>query len=106
MQVKKSSKSKGNSDEQNQPNLDPDPDPLVYRELDTSDLPSQYTEDIETFRQILKLPDPRGNMPMSSITVWDLNDVASQQELRPKGPSAMLPISPPSRLLIYLRVYS
>ena len=28
-----------------------------------SDLPSQYTEDIETFRQILNLPDPRDTMP-------------------------------------------
>ena len=59
-----------------------------------SDLPSQYTDDIETFRQILKLPDPRDNMPMFSTTVWGLNDVPSQQELRPKGPSAMLPGSP------------
>ena len=59
-----------------------------------SDLPSQYMEDIDTFRQILKLSDPRDNMPMSSTRMWSLNDVASQQELRPKGPSAMLPVSP------------
>ena len=59
-----------------------------------SDLPSQYTEDIETFRQILKLPDPRDSMPRSSTTVWALNEVADQQELRPSGPSAMLPLSP------------
>ena len=59
-----------------------------------SDLPSQYTKDIETFRQILKLPDPRDNMPRSFTTVWALNDVAGQQELRPRGPSAMLPLSP------------
>ena len=33
-------------------------------------------------------------MPRSSTTVWALNDVAGQQELRPRGPSAMLPLSP------------
>ena len=59
-----------------------------------SDLPSRYTEDIETFRQVLNLPDPRDNIPVSSTTVWGLNDVASQQELRPNDPSAMLPVSP------------
>ena len=41
-----------------------------------SDLPSQYTEEIETFRHILDLPDPRETMP------------------RPRGPSAMVPLSP------------
>ena len=59
-----------------------------------SDLPSQYFEDMETYRQILKLPDPRDNMSRSSTTVWALNDVAGQQELRPGGPSAMSPLSP------------
>ena len=59
-----------------------------------TDLPSQYSEDIETFRQILNLPDPTDNIPMSSTTIWGLNDIASQQELRPKGPSAMFPVSP------------
>ena len=33
-------------------------------------------------------------MPRSSTTVWALIDVASQQELRPRGSSAMLPLSP------------
>ena len=91
MQVKNSSKPKGDSSEQNKSNLDPDP--KFYREVDMSGLPSHYTEDIESFRQVLKLPDPRDNMPMSSTTVWGLNDIASQQELRPKGPSAMMPVS-------------
>ena len=48
-----------------------------------SDLPSQYTKDIETFRQILNLPDPRASMPRSFTTVLALNDVAGQQELSP-----------------------
>ena len=92
VQVKKSLKSKGDSSEQNKPNLDPDP--VFYREVDMSGLSSQYTEDIKTFSQILKLPDPLDHMPMSCTTVWCLNNIASQQEFRPKGPSAMLPVSP------------
>ena len=59
-----------------------------------SDLPSQYTEDIETSRQFLNLPDPSYTMPRSSTTIWALSDANSQQEPRPRGPSAMLPLSP------------
>ena len=32
-------------------------------------------------------------MPRSSTSVLDLNDQKGQQELRPRGPSAMLPLS-------------
>ena len=32
-------------------------------------------------------------MPRSSATVWALNDVAGQKEVRPRGPSAMFPLS-------------
>ena len=32
--------------------------PVFYREVDMSDLPSQYAEEVETFRQILDIPDP------------------------------------------------
>ena len=59
-----------------------------------NDLPSQFTEEIETFRQLLDLPDPRENMPRSSSTVLGLAVEKGQQELRPRGPSAMLPLSP------------
>ena len=44
-------------------------DPVFYREVDMSDLPSQYAEEVETFRQILDLPDPRDTLPRSSTTV-------------------------------------
>ena len=57
-----------------------------------SDLSLQYTGDIETIRQILNLPDPRYSMPRISSTVWALNDVKGQQELRPRGHPAMLPL--------------
>ena len=59
-----------------------------------SDLRSQYTEEVETFRQILDLPDPRETLPRSSTTVLDLDDEKGQQELRPRGHSAMLPLNP------------
>ena len=36
-----------------------DPDPLFYREVAMADLPSQYAEEVETFRHMLDLPDPR-----------------------------------------------
>ena len=66
-------------------------DPVFYREVD---LPSQYAEEVETFRHILDLPDPRKTLPRSSTTVLGLDDEKGQQELRPRGPSAMLPLNP------------
>ena len=69
------------------------PDPVFYREVHMPDLPSQYAEEVETFRHILDLPDPRETMPRSSTTVLGLDDEKGQQELRPRGPSAMLPLS-------------
>ena len=85
---------------QPQPKVPPEPqpqaisEPVFYREVDMNDLPSQYTEEIETFRQLLDLPDPRETMPRSSTTVLGLDDKKGQQELRPRGPSAMLLLSP------------
>ena len=57
------------------------------------DLPSQYAEEVETFKEILDLPDPRKTLPRSSTTVLGL-DEEGQQEMRPRGPSAMLPLNP------------
>ena len=89
--VKKSAKpQKAPEQDQQQDN----PDPVFYREVDMSDLPSQYAEEVETFRHILDLPDPRETIPRSSTTVLGLDDEKGQQELRPRGPSAMLPLSP------------
>ena len=48
----------------------------------------------ETFRQILHHPDLRETLPRSSTTVLGLDDEKGQQELRPRGPSAMLPLNP------------
>ena len=58
-----------------------------------ADLPSQYSEEVETFRHILHLPDPRETMPRSSTSVLGLDEKQGQQELRPRGPSAVLPLS-------------
>ena len=58
-----------------------------------SDHPSQYAEDMETFMHIRDLPDSRETLLRSSTTVLGLDDKKGQQELRPRGPSAMLPLN-------------
>ena len=58
-----------------------------------ADLLFQYAEEVETFRHILDLPDPRETMLRSNTTVLGLDDQKGQQEFRPRGPSAMLPLS-------------
>ena len=57
-----------------------------------SDVPSQYAEEVDTFRRILSLPDPRESMPRSFTSVMGLDDEKDRQELRPRSPS-MLPLS-------------
>ena len=70
-----------------------DPDPPYYREVALSDIPSQYAVEVDTFRHILSLPDPRESMPRSSTSVMGLDDEKGRQELRPRGPSSILPLS-------------
>ena len=45
------------------------------------------------FRRILRLPDPRESLPRSSTVVMGLDDEKGRQELRPRGPSSMLPLN-------------
>ena len=92
MQVKKSSKRKRAPSDQDKQQTDPDP--AFYRKVDMFDLPSKYAEDIETFRHILNLPDPRDTMPRCSTIILGLDDEKGQQELWPRAPSAMLLLSP------------
>ena len=87
----RSSKPSGALSDQDQPQHDPDPP--YYREVALSDVPSQYAEEVDTFRRILSLPDPRESMPRSSTSVMGLDDEKGCQELRPSGPSSMLPLS-------------
>ena len=87
----RSSKPSGAVSDQDQPQHDPDPP--YYREVAPSDVPSQYAEEVDTFRCILSLPDPRESMPKSSTSVMGLDDEKGHQELRPRGPSSMLPLS-------------
>ena len=70
-----------------------DPDPPCYREVALSDIPSQYSEEVDTFRHILPLPDPRESMPRSLTSALGLDDEKGRQELRPRGPSSILPLS-------------
>ena len=87
----RSSKPSGTPSDQDQPQHDPDPP--YYREVALSDVPSQYAEEVDTFRCILSLPDPRESMPRSSTSVMGLDDEKGHQELRPRGPSYILPLS-------------
>ena len=57
----RSSKPSGAISDQDQPQHDPDPP--YYREVALSDVSSQYAEEVDTFRCILSLPDPRESMP-------------------------------------------
>ena len=77
--------------DQDQPHHDPDPP--YYREVALSDITSQYAEEVDNFRCILSLPDPRESMPKTSTSVMGLDDEKGRQELRPRGPSSMLPLS-------------
>ena len=70
-----------------------DPDPPYYRKVALYDIPSQYGEEVDTFRRILKLTDPRESLPRSSTAVMGLDDAKGRQELRPRGPSSMLPLN-------------
>ena len=73
--MKRSAKPPRAHSEQDQPQHDPDP--LFYREVAMADLPSQYAEEVETFRHILHLPDPRKTMPRSSTSVLGLDNQKS-----------------------------
>ena len=61
--------------------------------MSLADISSQYVEEVDTFRHILDLPDPRETMPRSSTSVLGLDDEKGRQELRPRGPSSVLPLS-------------
>ena len=67
--------------------------PPYYREVVLADIPSQYAEEVDTFRRILSFPDARESMPRSSTSVMGLDDEKGRQELRPRAPSSMLPLS-------------
>ena len=87
----RSSKPSGPLSDQDHPQHDPDPP--YYREVALSDVPSPYAEEVDTFWCILSLPDPRESMPRSSTSVMGLDDEKGRQELRPRGPSSMPPLS-------------
>ena len=77
--IQRSSKPSRALSDQDQPQHGPDP--FVYREVAMADLPSQYAEEVETFRRILDLPEPTETMPRSSTSVLGLDDKKDQQEL-------------------------
>ena len=72
-----------------QDQLQHDPDPPYYKEVVLSDVPSQYAEEVDTFRRILSSLIPAQILNFSQ----GLDDEKGRQELRPRGPSSMLPLS-------------
>ena len=84
----RSSKPSGALSDQDQPQHDPDAP--YYREVALTFPPNMRKN---RFRRILSLPDPRESMPRSSTSVMGLDDEKGRQELRPIGPSSMLPLS-------------
>ena len=106
----RSSKSSGPLSDQDQPQRDPDPP--YYREVVLFDVPSQYAEEVDTFRHILSLPDPRESSflgPPPQSWVWTTRS-SGQVVLLLCSPSAQLSkmllinLRMTFRLLIYLRV--
>ena len=81
-----------------------------------ADLPSQYAEEVETFRRILDLPDPRETMPRSSTSgpgrqKWPTGDRSLGQEAfllcSPLALTSVMPLISLSMILwppIYLRI--
>ena len=59
-----------------------DPDPPYYREVALSDMPSQYAEEVDIFRRILSLPDPRESMPRSSTRTLTKSIAIGSQLIR------------------------
>ena len=61
-------------------------------EVSLDDISCEYAEEVDIFRPILALPDPRETMLISSTSVLGLDDEKGRQELRPRGPFSMLPL--------------
>ena len=79
--------------EEDQKSAKPQQAPFGHDQQQDSTDPVFTRWKMETFRQILDLPDHRETLPRSSTTVLGLGDEEGKQELRPRGPSAMLPLN-------------
>ena len=66
--------------------------PPYYRDATLNDVPSQYAEKMETFRILLNSLTP-GTLPRTATAVMGLDVEKGTQELRPRGPSSMLPLN-------------
>ena len=82
----------GAASDQDLPQHDPDPPHYRGSRLCLT-FPHNTPEEVDTFRRILSLPDPRESMPRSSTSVLGLDDEKGRQVLRPRGPSSILPLS-------------
>ena len=88
------------------------PPPPYYREVALSDVPSQYAEDVDTYRHILSLPDPGSPYlgPQLQSWVWTMRKAVKSSDLEVlplcshSAQLSKMPLSMISRPLIYLRV--
>ena len=67
-----------------------DPDPPYFREVALS---HNMLRRWICFDASSRLRDPRESLPMSSTAFMGLDDEKGRQELRPRGPSSMLPLN-------------
>ena len=89
-----------------------DPDPPYYREVALSDIHSQYAEEVDTFKRILSLPDPRESMSTSVMGLDDEKSVKSSDleflplyfHLAQLSRTSLINFNMTLRLLIYPRV--
>ena len=103
----------GVNSDQDQPQHDPDPP--YYREVALFDIPYQYAEEVDTFRRILSLPDPRNSMPRPQLQSWvwtmrkaikssDLEVLPQCSHLAQLSKMPLINLNMIFRPLIYLRV--
>ena len=67
-----------------------EPDPLLYRDVDMN-CPHNIPRTLKFLGCFYFSP---GTVYLGPLPIWPLNDVADQQELRPRGPSSMLSLIP------------
>ena len=89
--------------------------PPYYRKVALSDVASQYAEEVDSFRRILSLPDPRESMPRYQLQLWvwmmkkavkssDLEVLPLCYHSAQLSKMLLISLNMISRPLIYLRV--
>ena len=64
---------------------------MLNRNVDLSDLTSQYTQETYMFRWLFKTPDHRASVAISATKDMGLTETVKEEEVLPKEPSSFLP---------------